>query len=64
MYTPGSRIHQDPLPSANSNARLEEASVYRVRSPISHVRRSGTLRHPSALRRHGAISGTLRASGL
>eukprot|EP00959_Pyramimonas_sp_CCMP1952_P351440 7363443-Pyramimonas_sp.AAC.1 len=31
MYTPGSRIHQDPLSCASFSAGPENASVYRVR---------------------------------
>eukprot|EP00959_Pyramimonas_sp_CCMP1952_P150665 3153184-Pyramimonas_sp.AAC.1 len=34
MYTPGSRIHQNPRSCANFRAGSGKASVYRVRFPI------------------------------
>eukprot|EP00959_Pyramimonas_sp_CCMP1952_P409531 8582532-Pyramimonas_sp.AAC.1 len=33
MYTPGSRIHQDPRSCANFSAGSAKASVHRVRVP-------------------------------
>eukprot|EP00959_Pyramimonas_sp_CCMP1952_P371463 7778512-Pyramimonas_sp.AAC.1 len=67
MYTPGSRINQDPFSSADSNAGLEQASVYRVRCPISQSDDSCPGLHRRAVQnaccQHGPLVGPSEADG-